>query len=120
MIQFTVCGVLCMICAFIWGSPAWSQVTSGISTLLYAGLMSCGVAYTLQIVGQNGVNPPVAALLMSLESVVATITGVIAFKIGFLKVDQTMTLQQVAGCVIVFMAVILVQLPKEWFEKKKR
>ena len=119
LIQFTVCGVVCMICAFIWGNPAWSQITSGISTLLYAGVMSCGVAYTLQIVGQNGVNPTVAALLMSLESVVATITGVIAFQIGFLKVDQTMTLRQVAGCVIVFSAVILVQLPKEWFEKKK-
>ncbi|MBR6665827.1 MAG: DMT family transporter [Lachnospiraceae bacterium] len=119
LIQFTVCGVICMICAFIWGEPAWSQITSGISTLLYAGVMSCGVAYTLQIVGQNGVNPTVAALLMSLESVVATITGVIAFQIGFLKVDQTMTLRQVAGCVIVFAAVILVQLPKEWFEKKK-
>ena len=119
LIQFTVCGVICMICAFIWGDPAWSQITSGISTLLYAGVMSCGVAYTLQIVGQNGVNPTVAALLMSLESVVATITGVIAFQIGFLKVDQTMTLRQVAGCVIVFAAVILVQLPKEWFEKKK-
>ena len=119
LIQFAVCGVICMICAFIWGDPAWSQITSGISTLLYAGVMSCGVAYTLQIVGQNGVNPTVAALLMSLESVVATITGVIAFQIGFLKVDQTMTLRQVAGCVIVFAAVILVQLPKEWFEKKK-
>ncbi len=119
LIQFTVCGVICMICAFIWGSPAWSQITSGISTLLYAGVMSCGVAYTLQIVGQNGVNPTVAALLMSLESVVATITGVIAFQIGFLKVDQTMTLRQIAGCVIVFAAVILVQLPKEWFEKKR-
>lgn len=119
LIQFTVCGVICIICAFIWGNPAWSQITSGISTLLYAGVMSCGVAYTLQIVGQNGVNPTVAALLMSLESVVATITGVLAFQIGFLKVDQTMTLQQVTGCVIVFAAVILVQLPKEWFEKKK-
>lgn len=119
LIQFTVCGVICTICAFIWGNPAWSQITSGISTLLYAGVMSCGVAYTLQIVGQNGVNPTVAALLMSLESVVATITGMIAFKIGFLKNDQTMTVRQVLGCVIVFSAVILVQLPKEWFEKKK-
>jgi drug/metabolite transporter (DMT)-like permease len=82
--------------------------------------MSCGVAYTLQIVGQNGVNPTVAALLMSLESVVATITGVIAFKIGFLKDDQTMTGQQIAGCAIVFLAVVLVQLPKEWFEQKRK
>ncbi len=119
LIQFTVCGVLCMIGAFLWGNPAWSQITSGVSTLLYAGVMSCGVAYTLQIVGQNGVNPTVAALLMSLESVVATIAGVIAYKIGFLKVDQTMTGRQIAGCAIVFAAVILVQLPKEWFEKKK-
>lgn len=119
LIQFTVCGVLCMTAAFIWGNPAWSQITSGVSTLLYAGVMSCGVAYTLQIVGQNGVNPTVAALLMSLESVVATIAGVVAYKIGFLKVDQIMTGRQVAGCVIVFTAVILVQLPKEWFEKRK-
>ena len=81
--------------------------------------MSCGVAYTLQIIGQRGVNPTVAALLMSLESVIATITGVLAFRIGFLTMDQTMTGRQVLGCVIVFAAVILVQLPKEWFEKKK-
>lgn len=119
LLQFTVCGILCMIGAFIWGEPAWSQIESGISTLLYAGVMSCGVAYTLQIVGQNGVNPTVAALLMSLESVVATIAGVIAFKIGFLKLDQTMTSRQVVGCIVVFIAVILVQLPKEWFEKKQ-
>lgn len=119
LIQFTVCGVLCMICAFIWGAPSWIQITDGISTLLYAGVMSCGVAYTLQIVGQNGVNPTVAALLMSLESVVAAVTGVLAFKLGFLKDDQTMNGRQVIGCIIVFMAVILVQLPKEWFEKKK-
>lgn len=118
MIQFTVCGILCMICAFVWGNPAWSQVYSGISTLLYAGVMSCGVAYTLQIVGQKGVNPTVAALLMSLESVVATVTGVLAYKIGFLKTDQTMTGEQIIGCVIVFAAVILVQLPEEWFRKK--
>lgn len=119
-IQFTVCGVLCMIGAFIWGSPAWSQITSGMSTLLYAGVMSCGVAYTLQIVGQNGVNPTVAALLLSLESVVATIAGVAAYKLGFLKTDQSMTVQQIIGCVIVFAAVILVQLPQEWFSKKKK
>ena len=118
-LQFAVCGVLCTIGAFIWGSPAWSQITSGMSTLLYAGIMSCGVAYTLQIIGQRGVNPTVAALIMSLESVIATVAGVIAFKIGFLTTDQTMTARQVLGCAIVFAAVILVQLPSQWFEKKK-
>ena len=88
--------------------------------LLYAGVMSCGIAYTLQIVGQKGVNPTVAALILSLESVVATIAGVIAFKIGLLKTDQTMTGRQIAGCALVFAGVILVQLPWEkWFGKTK-
>lgn len=118
-IQFAVTGVLCTICAFIWGNPGWSQIVSGASTLLYAGIMSSGVGFTLQIIGQKGVNPTVAALLMSLESVIATITGVIAFRIGFLTTDQTMTVRQVLGCIIVFAAVILVQLPAEWFVKKK-
>jgi len=118
-IQFAVSGILCTIAAFIWGNPAWNQITGGVSTLLYAGIMSCGVAYTLQIVGQRGVNPTVAALLMSLESVVATIAGVIAFRIGFLKTDQSMSVRQVMGCVIVFTAVILVQLPTKWFEKRR-
>ena len=118
-LQFAVSGILCTIAAFIWGKPAWSQITSGASSLLYAGIMSCGVAYTLQIVGQRGVNPTVAALLMSLESVVATVAGVIAFKIGFLEADQTMTARQVLGCTVVFAAVLLVQMPTNWFEKRK-
>ncbi len=118
-IQFLVCGMICIICAFIWGQPSMSAITSGAGSLLYAGIMSCGVAYTLQIVGQNGVNPTVAALLLSLESVVATIGGFLAYKWGFLATDQSMTLRQIAGCVVVFAAVVLVQLPGEWFGRKK-
>ncbi len=114
-IQFLVCGVVCTIGALIWGEPTWQQLSSGMGTLLYAGVLSCGVAYTLQIVGQKGVNPTVAALILSLESVVATVSGWIAFKIGFLKDDQSLTGRQIAGCVIVFAAVILVQLPGELF-----
>lgn len=114
-IQFLVCGVVCTIGALIWGQPSWQQLSSGMGALLYAGVLSCGVAYTLQIVGQKGVNPTVAALILSLESVVATVSGWIAFKIGFLKDDQSLTGRQIAGCVIVFAAVILVQLPGELF-----
>ncbi|MBE5884132.1 MAG: DMT family transporter [Lachnospiraceae bacterium] len=114
-IQFTVCGVVCGIGAILVGEPTLAQLSEGLGTLLYAGVLSCGVAYTLQIVGQKGVNPTIAALIMSLESVVATVSGYIAYKIGFLKTDQTLTPRQIAGCVIVFVAVILVQLPKEWF-----
>lgn len=114
-IQFLVCGVVCTIGALIWGEPTWQQLSSGMGALLYAGVLSCGVAYTLQIVGQKGVNPTVAALILSLESVVATVSGWIAFKIGFLKDDQSLTGRQIAGCIIVFAAVILVQLPGEMF-----
>ena len=83
-------------------------------------LFRSGVGYTLQIVGQKGLNPTVAALIMSLESVIATISGWIAYKIGFLTTDQTLTARQIAGCVIVFAAVILVQLPPEWFRFGKK
>ena len=119
-IQFTVCGILCTVGALIWGNPSFSQIWDGMGTLLYAGVLSCGVAYTLQIVGQRNVNPTVAALILSLESVFATISGWIAYKVGFLKTDQTMTGRQIAGCVLVFAAVILVQLPEKWFRFGKR
>ena len=77
------------------------------------------MAYTLQIVGQKGVNPTVAALILSLESVVAAVSGWIAYEVGFLKEDQTLSGKQMLGCVIVFAAVILVQLPEEWLYRKK-
>lgn len=116
-IQFLVCGAVCGIGALIWGNPTFGQIQDGMGTLLYAGVLSCGVAYTLQIVGQKGVNPTVAALILSLESVVSTIAAWVAYKIGFLTTDQSMTARQILGCVIVFSAVILVQIPKEWFCK---
>lgn len=114
-IQFTVCGVLCGIGSLIWGQPTLGQIRDGMGTLLYAGILSCGVAYTLQIVGQKGVRPAIAALILSLESVVATVSAWVAYRMGFLTTDQTLTPRQIAGCVIVFSAVILVQLPEEWF-----
>lgn len=117
-IQFAICGVICTTGAVFWGNPEISQLRDGLGTLLYAGVLSCGVAYTLQIVGQKGVNPTVAALILSLESVFATVAGWIAYEIGFLKTDQTLTGRQIAGCILVFAAVILVQLPDRWFRRK--
>lgn len=116
-IQFTVCGILCGTGALIRENPAWSQIQGGMGSLVYAGVLSCGVAYTLQIVGQRGVHPTVAALILSLESVFATVSGWIAYRIGFLTTDQTMTGRQIAGCLLVFAAVVLVQLPEKWFRR---
>ncbi len=119
-IQFLVCGIICTTIALIVEKPEFSQLIDGAVPILYAGVMSCGVAYTLQIVGQKGVNPTIAALILSLESVVSVLAGWVAYEIGFLKDDQTLTFRQIIGCVIVFAAVILVQLPiEEWIEKKK-
>lgn len=110
-IQLLVCGVSCTVLAFVTEKPILSQISEGLVPLLYAGILSCGVAYTLQIVGQKGVNPTVASLILSLESVIAALSGYLAYKLGFLKTDQTLTKRQVIGCLIVFAAVILVQLP---------
>ncbi len=117
-IQFCICGILCSVGSLIWEQPNFSQLTEGMSTLLYAGIMSCGVAYTLQIIGQKNFNPTIAALILSLESVIATVMAWLCYKIGFLKTDQSMTPRQIAGCVIVFAAVLIVQLPPEWFHFK--
>ncbi len=119
-IQFFVCGSICTAGALIFEQPTFGQLGEGIVALLYAGVLSCGVAYTLQIVGQKGVNPTVASVIMSLESVIATVSGWIAFEIGLLTTDQTLTGRQIAGCAIVFAAVVLVQLPKEAFVRKKK
>lgn len=118
--QFAFCGVICTAAALIFEAPTFAGLLDGAGTLLYAGVLSCGVAYTLQIVGQRELNPTVASLIMSLESVIATISGFVAYKIGFLKTDQSLTVKQILGCVIVFAAVVLVQLPAEWFERKRR
>lgn len=109
--QLWICGIVSTVLAFILEKPTLAQIGEGYVPILYAGIMSCGVAYTLQIVGQKGVNPTIASLILSLESVVATLSGFVAYKVGFLKIDQTLTPRQAAGCAIVFAAVILVQLP---------
>ncbi len=113
--ELVVSGILCLIIAFLWENPQPEQIMNGMGSLLYAGVMSSGVAYTFQVIGQKGLHPSVAALIMSLESVVATVSGWIAYRIGLLKTDQTLTPRQIAGCAIVFLAVLLVQLPEEWF-----
>lgn len=119
-IQFAVCGVVSTIGAFIFEQPSWEQLVSGAIPVLYAGVLSCGVGYTLQIVGQKGVDPTAAALILSLESVVATISGFVAYKIGFLRTNQSMSPRQIIGCAIVFAAVILVQLPWDRISRKLR
>lgn len=110
-IQLFVCGVISLVLAFSLEAPSFSQLKEGMVSLLYAGIMSCGVGYTLQIIGQKGMHPAVASLILSMESVIATVSAFLAYKVGFLKTDQSMTGRQIIGCAIVLAAVLLVQMP---------
>lgn len=119
-VQLFTCGVISTVLALLFETPAWEQLQGGMVSILYAGIMSCGVAYTLQIIGQKGLNPTVASMILSLESVVATLAGYGAYKIGFLKNDQSLTLRQIAGCAIVFAAVLLAQCPQKTAKESKK
>lgn len=116
-IQFGVCAVVCGIIAFIVESPSPEQLIQGAIPILYTGIMSSGVAYTLQIIGQKNFNPTIAAMIMSMESVISAVASYFAWEMGFLTQDQSMTMIQILGCVIIFASVVFVQLP---FGKLKR
>lgn len=105
-IQFAVAGTLGCLCMFLFENPDISLILQAWKPILYAGAMSSGVAYTLQIVGQKGMNPTVASLIMSLESVISAIAG-------FILLKQNMSIREVMGCVIMFAAIILAQLPEK-------
>ena len=105
-IQALVVAVLSVPWALLTETAAPSRIASCWLPLGYAGVLSMGVAYTLQIVGQKRVAPSAAALLMSLESVFAAL-------FGWLLLHETMTRAEVLGCVLVFAAVIISQLPEK-------
>lgn len=105
-IQFFVCGIISMVPAFLLENPTISGLLAGWLPLLYAGVLSCGVAYTLQIIGQKGMDPTVASLILSLESVFSVLAG-------WLLLHQTMSRREIMGCVLMFSAIILAQLPEK-------
>ena len=104
-IQFLVSGVLSGIMMFLFEKPQIGGILAAWLPILYAGVMSCGVAYTLQIVGQRDMNPTVASLILSLESVVSVLAG-------WVILGQKLSVKELLGCVIMFGAIILAQLPE--------
>ena len=98
MVQFASATVVNLLLALISEPPFdFAQIGSCIFPLLFLGIGSSGVAYTLQIIGQRGVNPSAASILMSLESVFGVIGSAILL-------SETMTLREYIGCVVVFAA----------------
>ena len=103
-LQFLTAGVICSILALIFEKPELSNFVDGILPLAYAGIMSCGAAYTLQVVGQKNLDPTVASLILSMESVISMLAG-------WVILGQAMSPKELLGCGLVFGAVIMVQLP---------
>ncbi|MBQ9064572.1 MAG: DMT family transporter [Blautia sp.] len=104
MIEFLVSGLLSAIPALLFEHPELSQLLAAWKPILYAGVFSSGIAYTLQIIAQKDLDPTVASLIMSLESSIAMLAG-------WLILGQTLSRRELTGCAVMFCAIILAQLP---------
>lgn len=111
--QFLVVAILSTICMFVMEKPTWESIYAALPAILYAGIVSSGVGYTLQIVGQTMVSPTVGGITMSLESVFAAIGG-------WLVLGQLLTRREFAGCAVMFAAIILAQIPIGYIVRRKR
>ena len=107
-IQFLTAAIISAVPTLLWEQPVFTEILQAWQPVLYAGVMSCGVAYTLQIIAQKNADPTVASLLLSLESVFSVLAG-------WVLLGQGLSLKELFGCVLIFCAIILAQLP----EKKK-
>ena len=110
-IQFLTVGIVSMVCMFIFEHPDIHAILDCAVPILYAGMLSCGLGYTFQVVAQKHAEPTVASLLMSLESVFAVVFGA-------LLLHETMSMRELSGCLIIFIAVIISQLPEKKPQKE--
>lgn len=103
-IQFFTCGILSGIPMLFFENPSIGSMIDAKWSILYAGVLSSGVAYTLQVVAQKNVNPTVASLILCLESVVAVLAG-------WVMLGQGMSSREIWGCILMFAAIVMAQLP---------
>lgn len=105
--QFAVVSVFSFVCMLVFEDvPTWEMIKISAVPLVYTGILSSGVAYTLQIIAQKDSNPTVLSLLLSLESVFATVSGAILL-------HEKMIGREYIGCILMFAAVIISQLPSK-------
>lgn len=112
-IQFFVCAVISTVFMFILEKPDFSAIWSAKTAILYSGVLSSGVGYTLQIIGQQGNDPTVSSLILSLESVFSMISG-------WIVLHEKFSPKEALGSLLIFAAIILSQLPKEFFARFTR
>lgn len=101
-LQFFVCGLLSLAAMFLFEQPKITSIINALGPLLYAGVLSSGVAYTLQILAQKTTPPALASLLMSLESVFAVLAGIIVL-------GQVPSVRELLGCALMFVAILVAQ-----------
>ncbi len=104
--QFVVAGTLGVICMGLFETPVLADINAAILPMLYAGVLSCGAAFTLQIIGQRNTEPAVASILMCLESVFAVLSD-------WIVLGNSLSLRQIIGCTVMFAAIIINNLPKK-------
>lgn len=103
-VQFLVCAIICGMGMLVFEKPEIADILAAYVPILYAGIMSCGVAYTLQILGQKRIQPTIASLIMSLESVFSVLAG-------WIILGQSLRAKEIIGCALMFAAIVLAQLP---------
>lgn len=108
-IQFYVCGILSAVLMFIFEKPDISSLLGAWVPILYTGAASCGIGYTFQTLAQKDLQPAVASIIMSLESVFAAL-------FGWILLGQKMSLREIIGCGVMFAAIIIAQV----FEGKEK
>lgn len=104
--QFFVCGILSGLMMLLTETPTFEGLMGAALPIAYAGIMSCGIAYTLQIIGQKYTNPTMASMIMSLESVFAVLGGMVLLR-------EIPTAREALGCAFMFIAIIIPQLPEK-------
>ncbi|MBQ6702351.1 MAG: DMT family transporter [Clostridia bacterium] len=102
-IQFYVCGILSAVLMLIFEEPSIGAILKAWVPVLYTGVFSCGIGYTFQTIAQKDLNPAVASIIMSLESVFAAL-------FGWIILGQKMSLREIMGCVVMFAAIMVAQV----------
>lgn len=110
-VQFMVSGILASVWALLFDKPQLADVVNCWKPICYSGALSCGVAYTLQVIGQKYTDPTSASILMSLESVFSTLSAAFLAACGWSLTGGTLSAREIIGCVLMFCAIMLVQLP---------
>ena len=111
-VQMLTAGILSLVCALCFETPSIEGLMGAALPIAYAGVLSCGVAYTFQVLGQQHTHPTVASILMSLEGVFAVLGGA-------LMLAQIPTLSELAGCVLMLAATLLSQIEIKGRKRRK-